>query len=186
MSQETPIYTRTGDAGTTGLYKGPRVSKSSLRVATYGMIDELNSHISAAKTFSNQPDVKKLLERIQHKLMNCASILASELGVAPKEVIPVISEADITGLERCIDYFGRDLPQINSFIIAGSNQAGAMLDIARTACRRTERQVVLLADTEPVNPVIKQFLNRLSDLLFTLERYEHYQSGFGDTMWNKD
>lgn len=185
MSQESPIYTRTGDSGTTGLYKGPRVSKSSLRVATYGMVDELNSHLSAAKVFSNHEDIKKLLERIQHKLMNVASILASELGVAPKETIPVISELDITGLERCIDYFGRDLPQINSFIIAGQNQAGAMLDIARTTCRRTERQIVLLSETEPVNPVIKQFLNRLSDLLFTLERYEHHQSGFGDVMWNK-
>ena len=185
MVQESPIYTRTGDAGTTGLYKGPRVNKSSLRVATYGIVDELNSHISSAKAFSNHQDIKNLLERIQHKLMNVASILASELGVAPKETIPTISELDIIGLERCIDYFSRDLPQITSFIIPGQNQAGAMLDIARTTCRRTERQIALLSETEPVNPVIKQFLNRLSDLLFTLERYEHYRSGFNDQFWNK-
>lgn len=183
--EESKIYTRTGDSGTTGLYKGPRVSKSSLRVATYGMVDELNAAISAAKAFSNVSDIRNLLERIQHKLMNIASILASELGVAPKESIPVISELDVTGLERCIDYFSRELPPINSFIIPGQNQAGAMLDIARTTCRKVERQVVLLSETEPVNPVVKQFLNRLSDLLFTLERYEHHQSGFGDKLWEK-
>lgn len=183
--EEPKIYTRTGDLGTTGLYKGPTVSKSSLRVATYGLVDELNATVSAAKAFSNVADIKKLLERIQHKLMNIASILASELGVAPKETLPVISELDVLGLERCIDYFSRELPPINSFIIPGQNQAGAMLDIARTVCRRTERQVVLLSESEPVSPVIKQFLNRLSDLLFTLERYEHHHSGFGDVMWEK-
>lgn len=185
MEQESKIYTRTGDSGTTGLYKGPRVSKSSTRVATYGMVDELNATVSAAKVFSNHADIKNLLERIQHKLMNIASILASELGVAPTATLPIISEADVIGLERCIDYFTRELPPINSFIIPGQNQAGAMLDIARTTCRRAERQLVLLSETEPVSPIIKQFLNRLSDLLFVLERYEHHHSGFGDVLWEK-
>jgi len=185
MEQEPKIYTRTGDSGTTGLYKGPRVSKSSLRVATYGIVDELNASVSAAKAFSNHSDIKKLLERIQHKLMNIASILASELGTTPKENLPILSEADVFGLERCIDYFTHELPPISNFIIPGQNQAGAMLDIARTVCRRTERQIVLLSETEPVSPVIQKFLNRLSDLLFTLERYEHHLSGFGDMFWEK-
>ena len=183
--EESKIYTRTGDSGTTGLYKGPRVSKSSLRVQTYGMVDELNAAVSAAKSFSNHSDIKKLLERIQHKLMNIASMLASELSTVPKETLPVVSELDVTGLERCIDYFAYKLPPISRFIIPGQNKAGAMLDIARTVCRRTERQVVLLSETESVPPVIQKFLNRLSDLLFTLERYEHQQSGFDDMFWEK-
>ncbi|MFA5010012.1 MAG: cob(I)yrinic acid a,c-diamide adenosyltransferase [Patescibacteria group bacterium] len=198
MEIESKIYTRTGDSGTTGLYKGPstrnatqsvvgggQVSKSSLRVATYGMVDELNATVSAAKAFSNHEDIKKLLGRIQHKLMNIASILASEQSNPPKETLPILSELDVIGLERCIDYFTHELPPISNFIIAGLNQAGAMLDVARTVCRRTERQIVLLSDTESVPPVIQKFLNRLSDLLFVLERYEHHQSGFGDVMWEK-
>lgn len=184
MEQEPKIYTRTGDSGTTGLYKGPRVSKSSLRVATYGMVDELNAAVSVAKVFSNHSDIKNLLERIQHKLMNIASMLAAEAGTAP-DAVPMVSELDVTGLERCIDYFAYKLPPISRFIIPGQNQAGAMLDIARTVCRRTERQVVLLSETESVPPVIQKFLNRLSDLLFILERYEHQQSGFEDMFWEK-
>ncbi len=183
--EEVKIYTKAGDTGTTGLFRGPRVSKSSPRIQTYGAVDELNSAVCVAKNFCNHKDVKKLLERIQYKLMNIASILASELGTTPKENLPVIEEADITGLEHCIDYFNLELPPINQFIISGQNRAGATLDAARTVCRRAERQIVLLTETEPVSPIIQKFINRLSDLLFTLERYEHHQAGLGDTFWQK-
>lgn len=183
--EEIKIYTRAGDTGTTGLFKGPRVSKSSIRIQTYGAVDELNSAVCIAKNFCHHKDVKKLLERLQYKLMNVASILASELGTTPKENLPLITEADVTGLERCIDYFNRELPPISRFIISGQNQAGATLDAARTVCRRAERQIVLLTENEPVAPIIQKFINRLSDLLFVLERFEHHQAGISDTFWEK-
>lgn len=183
--EEVKIYTRAGDTGTTGLFQGPRVSKSSLRIQAYGTVDELNSTVAIAKNFCHHQDVKKLLERLQYKLMNITSILAAELSNTPKESLPAIEEADITGLERCIDYFNRELPPINQFIISGQNQAGATLDAARTVCRRAERQVVLLTENEPVAPIIQKFINRLSDLLFVLERFEHHQAGLGDTFWKK-
>ncbi len=183
--EEIKIYTRAGDTGTTGLFRGPRVSKSSTRIQAYGTVDELNSSVAIAKNFCNHKDVKKLLERLQYKLMNITSILASELSNTAKENIPILEEADVTGLEHCIDFFTNQLPPLDQFIISGQNQAGATLDVARTVCRRAERQLVSLAESEPVSPIIQKFINRLSDLLFVLERYEHHQAGIGDIYWKK-
>ena len=202
------IYTRKGDDGTTGLFNGPRISKASLRVQTYGTIDELNTAIGVAKIFSNVPDIKKLLERIQHKLMNSASILASPLNnTDPARIatparnavttagwhsaaggparLPIITELEVTGLEKCIDYFNTDLLPITTFIVPGQNKAGAFLSVARTTCRRTERMIVSLAETEEVDPVIRKFSNRLSDLLFTLERYEYFAGNIEEKYWEK-
>ncbi len=179
------IYTRKGDDGTTGLFHGPRVSKTSLRVQTYGTIDELNAAIGVAKVFSNVPDIKKLLERIQHKLMNTASILASPLNNIDPARLPVMTEADVTGLEKCIDYFSDDLPPISTFIVPGQNKAGAFLAVARTTCRRTERMIVALSEIEDVDPVIRKFFNRLSDLLFTLERHEYFAGNIEEKYWEK-
>lgn len=179
------IYTRKGDDGTTGLFNGPRVSKTSLRVQTYGTIDELNTAVGAAKVFSNVPDIKNLLERIQHKLMNCASILASPLNNTDPARLPIISGADVVGLEKCIDYFAQDLPLITTFIVPGQNKAGAFLGLARTTCRRTERMLVMLSETEDVDPIIRKFFNRLSDLFFTLERHEYHTGHIPEKYWEK-
>ena len=179
------IYTRQGDDGTTGLFNSPRISKASLRVQTYGTIDELNTAIGVAKVFSNVPDIKKLLERIQHKLMNTASILASPLNNTDPARLPMITELEVTGLEKCIDHFNTDLLPITTFIVPGQNKAGAFLSVARTTCRRTERIIVSLAETEEVDPVIRKFFNRLSDLLFTLERYEYFSGNIEEQYWEK-
>ncbi len=185
--EEQKIYTRRGDLGTTSLFTGGRVSKTSLRIQAYGTTDELNSFLGAAKAFATHPDVQNLLPKIQNKVMNISSMLATQTYTTPERDrrLPTISEQDVDGLERCIDYFSRDLPSISNFLVPGGNKSGAMLDIARTVCRRAERAVVALSETEIVDPVLKQFLNRLSDLLFVLERVEYKHQNIPEKFWEK-
>ncbi|MFH0905670.1 MAG: cob(I)yrinic acid a,c-diamide adenosyltransferase [bacterium] len=184
--EEPKIYTRKGDFGATSLPTGERVSKSNLRVQTYGTIDELNAWLGTAKASARHSDIKKLLGRIQIKLMTIASLLASKaatLEASADERPLAISEADVVGLERCIDYFNLRLPHISNFIVPGQNQSSALLDVARTVCRRAERMVVELSESEIVDPILRKFLNRLADLLFVLERAEYHFANFSDKFW---
>lgn len=173
--------------GTTSLLSGNRVSKTSLRIQAYGTTDELNSFLGAARAFSAHPDIPNLLIKIQNKVMNISSMLATQTynNLERDRRLPTISEADVEGLERCIDYFSQDLPPIRNFLVPGGNKASAMLDVSRTVCRRAERAVVALAETEIVDPILKTFLNRLSDLLFVLERVEHKYQNIPEKFWEK-
>lgn len=164
------IYTRSGDKGKTSLYDNTRVAKDSLRVESYGTIDELNSALGFAKNFVEEEEVYDILRAIQRQLFN----LAGELATTDWDSFPEkITEADIEFLEEKIDHY---LNQMNKkeksmFIIPGSSKASGALHQARTICRRAERRITSLAGEANISPELQKYINRLSDLLYTLARF---------------
>lgn len=179
------IYTRTGDDGTTSLFSGGRVPKHHLRVEAYGTVDELNSCIGMARAQRPYPDTDGYLNRIQHQLFNLGADLATPLD-APSDYVVRVSQSAITWLEASIDRMTEELPPLNYFILPGGTPAGAQIQLARTICRRAERLTVQLAEHEAVGPFVVPYLNRLSDFLFTLARWENFKSGVEEYRWQKD
>jgi cob(I)alamin adenosyltransferase len=177
------IYTKTGDRGDTGLFGGARVSKASMRVAAYGDVDELNSVLGVVCAHAADAARIDELRRIQCDLF----VVGAELAKNPdKEVdlgMTLVSETDIQRLERAIDELDRTLAPLKTFILPGGSMAATFLHVARTTCRRAERAVVLLAQSETVRGELIRYLNRLSDLLFTLARAENQQAGIPDVPW---
>lgn len=164
------IYTKSGDKGTTSLYDNSRIAKDSLRVESYGTIDELNSSLGFAKNFIEDKKVYKIIRNIQRKLFN----VAGELATPDWESFPErISESDIKTLEEEIDYFLEEMNQKEKsmFIIPGSSKASAALHQSRTICRRAERRITALAGESEISPLLQKYVNRLSDLLYTLARF---------------
>jgi cob(I)alamin adenosyltransferase len=177
------IYTKTGDRGDTGLFGGARVSKASVRVSAYGDVDELNSLLGVVCVHVQLPARLELLRRIQGDLF----ALGAELAKNPdKDVdlgMPLMAEQDIVRLEHAIDALDAGLPALKTFILPGGTSAAAFLHVARTTCRRAERAVVLLAQTDAVRGELVRYLNRLSDLLFTMARAENASAGALDVPW---
>jgi len=160
----TKIYTRTGDEGTTGLGDGSRVAKQSLRVEAYGSVDETNAAVGLILAEPNLPTtVKDCLVEVQHDLFD----LGGELCLPGHEAI---SAGFITRLEKQLDDFNAQLPALKDFILPGGGRAASACHLARTICRRAERRVWSLSETEAVNPAGLKYLNRLSDLLFVTAR----------------
>ena len=158
------VYTKTGDSGKTSLYTGERVDKNSIRVQTYGEIDEANSCLGIARSFAQDSIVKdKILE-----LQKLLPMLMADLASHGKD--PLITKENIASLEREMDRIEKILPPMNSFVIPGSSRAGAFLDLARTTIRRAERSFCALSISEDTHEVDRIFLNRLSDLCFLLMR----------------
>lgn len=181
------IYTKTGDKGETGLYGGKRVAKDSLRIQSYGTVDELNSIIGLALTEPGDGEAGEFLVRLQNRLFDLGSDLATPLDYTTSRVpIPRISEELITELEHLIDKFTDAIEPLKYFILPGGTKRAAQLHVARTVCRRAERDVVALSHAEQVNTNTIVFLNRLSDLLFVLSRYENHKAGVPDTKWEKE
>ncbi len=178
-----PIYTRTGDKGTTSLFDGTRVSKSHERVETYAAVDELNSVIGQTLAFlpkSKYKSVAKELETIQHDLFAIGSTLATP------HPIPVIGlENRPKEFETLIDSLTKKLPELKNFILPGGSRSGSLLHVSRTFARRAERRVVTLTEKEEVDQAILIYLNRLSDLLFTLARYINHQEKQKEIKWIK-
>ena len=175
------IYTRTGDQGETGLFGNERVSKAEPRVDAYGDVDELNSVLGVVRTLPFGDDNDALLARIQSQLFDLGAELANRKG---KELgIPLVSEPDITAMERAIDRAEEEVPPLKTFVLPGGSPLAAHLHVARCVCRRAERRVVALASAEPVRPETIRYLNRLSDLLFTLARLANARTGVGDVAW---
>ena len=171
------IYTRTGDDGTTGLGDGSRVRKDSARVAAYGTLDELNSALGVLLAQAGlPPPVNETLTQIQHDLFD----LGGELCIPG---MAMIEDADVTRLETTLDRFNADLPPLKDFILPGGGTAAAHCHVARTVCRRAEREAVALARAETVRPQALHYLNRLSDLLFVLARVLARASGHGEVLW---
>lgn len=170
------IYTRTGDSGTTGLGDGERVNKDSLRVESYGTVDELNSVIGLLLTADVLSDVQSTLNRVQHELFD----LGGELCMPGTTLIP---DAYVEGLENDLDALNQDLPPLKDFILPGGTEAAARCHVARTVCRRAERCVVALARDEEVNPVSVRYLNRLSDYLFVAARVLARAGGGKEVIW---
>jgi cob(I)alamin adenosyltransferase len=185
------IYTKRGDTGETGLAGGQRVPKDSLRIESYGTVDELNSFLGLAlvscyEQSGRDPNIGLLagiMRRVQHELFNLGSILATR----PEDVHPKqarITPAEIAQLEREIDAMNEDLPPLRSFVLAGGTRFNAELHIARTVCRRAERLVVALARQEQVPPEAIQYLNRLSDALFVWSRWAIYILRTPEVLWD--
>lgn len=162
------IYTKTGDKGQTSLYDGSRVDKDSLRVESYGTIDELNSSIGFAAKFVEDEHVSEILLKIQKKLFLVAGELAT---VEESKFSYKIRQDDIEGLEKIIDYFLSKIDQLGAFIVPGTSKASAALHVSRTICRRGERDILSLKKHEYVSDLLVMFINRLSDVLYTLARY---------------
>lgn len=171
------IYTRKGDDGSTGLIGGVRVKKHHLRVDSYGTVDELNAHIGLVRSRMPDTAVLAVLSEIQDRLFTIGSILASAAG--SRMAIPDLHASDIEYLENAIDRMDEQLPSLESFILPGASTKGAEIHIARCVCRRAERLVVELSEAESAAPLVIQYLNRLSDYLFTLARFaDHSEGGF--------
>lgn len=176
------IYTRKGDAGKTSLVDGTPVSKDSLRVETYGDVDEANSWIGAARAHCDDALLDRCLEFVQHRFYNCTSNLATPPGAGFTP--PGISTADIRFLEGAIDRFEERTGPLRHFVVPGGSRASGMLHLARTVCRRAERRLVSLATHEPVDEQVRAFINRASDFLFAAARYANTVTGVSDVHWN--
>lgn len=177
------IYTKTGDDGTTSLFSGGRVPKTHLRVEAYGTVDELNSVIGVARAHQPHPQTDEWLARVQRQLFNLGADLATPLD-AKADWITRMDADTITWLENTIDQMTDELPPLTSFILPGGSLASAQLHVARTVCRRAERIVVALQSHEPLGDHVLLYLNRLSDFLFTLARWENLKAGIAEHTWS--
>jgi cob(I)alamin adenosyltransferase len=176
----TRIYTKSGDAGETSLFGGGRVRKSDPRVDAYGEVDELNAAIGVARAQVGSSRLEPLLERIQDELFTIGSVLATPKDSKAYAHVPKIQDAWIADMERSIDGFDAELAPLSAFILPGGTPLASALHLARTVCRRAERKVVSVP--EPDLQVIV-YLNRLSDLLFTMARVANARAGVKDVPW---
>jgi cob(I)alamin adenosyltransferase len=176
------IYTKTGDKGTTSLFGGKRVSKSDLRIDTYGTVDELNSFIGLVRDQEVNQKRKDMLIEIQDRLFTIGSILATEPGNT-KVKIPSLIEADIVFLEKEIDVMDGELPPMKFFVLPGGHQSVSFCHLARTVCRRSERLIIALHQLEGVDDLVIKYLNRLSDYLFVLSRKMAHELQVEESPW---
>ena len=173
------IYTRTGDAGITGLGDGTRIAKGSLRIAAIGDVDELNSIIGILQTEPMEASIHVVIEGIQHDLFDMGGELCMP-GHA------MMKAERVTALETQIDVWNDTLPPLKEFILPGGSRAAAYCHLARTVCRRTERQMISLNSHEKITAISLQYINRLSDLLFVLCRILNKNAGVPDVHWNNN
>ena len=177
------IYTRTGDSGDTALFDGTRVPKSDGRVAAYGDLDELNAWLGFVGAHQPGGDVSTQLQQIQRDLFAVGARLADPSHrIAGRVTKAAVSMEDVARLERWIDEFDAVVPPLRRFILAGGTPAGAALHVARTVCRRAERAMVQLGEGAFENELL-QYVNRLSDLLFTMARAVNHRAGIADIEW---
>jgi cob(I)alamin adenosyltransferase len=183
MPRLTRIYTRTGDTGTTGLGGGQRVPKDSRRVETYGTVDELNSQIGLALSLGLCERLAAELPRIQNELFDLGSDLATPAVSQARHPVPTVEARHIEHLEALIDELNEVVGPLANFLLPGGSVGAAALHIARTVCRRAERQATALARDEPLGPTVLPYLNRLSDALFVMARYENHERGVAEPLW---
>ena len=181
------IYTRTGDTGDTGLFGGGRVPKNHPRVEAYGDVDELNAAIGFARAIEPMPRIDEVLVPIQRDLFAIGALLATPDREKMRQHLEKarVDNERIEQLEHAIDDGDRELEPLRSFIVPGGTPKAAALHVARTVCRRAERRVVGLADVhdEEIPSLVIIYLNRLSDLLFTLARVANRRAGAGEVTW---
>lgn len=178
------VYTRAGDDGTTALGGGQRVRKDSLRIESYGTVDELNSVIGVAVAAGLHEAMRPAFFVVQQVLFNAGSDLCILEADKERLAVPGVEQRHVAQLEAWIDEWNANLEPLRSFVLPGGDPAAAHLHVARTVCRRAERLVVALAREEPVGPQVVPYLNRLSDLLFVAARYQGKLSGVGDVLWD--
>tara|TARA_R110000868_G_scaffold100129_2_gene275444 strand:- start:4199 stop:4753 length:555 start_codon:yes stop_codon:yes gene_type:complete len=180
------VYTKTGDKGLTGLLGGSRVAKADARIALYGEVDELNSHIGLTRAHTGEGfSQDKLLKHVQSRLFDLGSQMACEPEQRTKFKLPDIEPEHITELEKAIDVMTEDLPQLKNFVLPAGGVAAASAHVARTVCRRVERSFVAFHNEHPndLKDIHLQFLNRLSDYLFILARTLVHHAGQKEEIW---
>ena len=176
------IYTKTGDGGDTALFGGGRVGKEDERVEAYGQVDELNAMLGLARA-EGLGAMDALAADLQSQLFTVGSILATPAGSKAARHIPVMQPEWVGAMEKAIDAFDAELKPLTTFILPGGTKAAAALHVARTFCRRTERRVIPLLRADKIGPEVVVYLNRLSDLLFTMARVANHRAGVEDTPW---
>ncbi len=177
------IYTKTGDKGETSLFGGGRVPKNHARVEAYGTIDELNAALGVALSAGPCEPIDKWLREVQRHLFHLGSDLATPLD-SKSDWVARIEQRQVTWLEDSIDQMTAQLEPLRNFILPGGTPVAAQLHVARTICRRAERQIVALGETAETNDFTVIYINRLSDWLFTLARYENAQKGESEQKWS--
>ncbi|MFT5591066.1 MAG: cob(I)alamin adenosyltransferase [Bradyrhizobium sp.] len=173
------IATRTGDKGTTGLGDGSRIDKDALRVHAMGDVDELNSHIGMLLCEELPPALREELISIQHDLFD----MGGELCIPGYKMI---TDAQVLRLDTLLEKYNADLPALKDFILPAGSRGAAIAHVCRTVCRRAERQIVSLGKVETINDAPRQYMNRLSDLLFVLSRVLNRFGGGSDVLWQKE
>jgi cob(I)alamin adenosyltransferase len=184
MPKLTKIYTKGGDKGMTSLGGGQRVPKESLRVRAYGTVDELNSAIGVALAHGLTPLLAEQLPTIQNELFHLGSDLCFLEADKERFNIPQIEERHVTKLENLTDDMLETVGELTNFILPGGSVGAANLHLARTICRRAERDIVELARMEGVGSFVIPYLNRLSDALFVMARYENHARGIVEPLWD--
>jgi len=179
------IYTKTGDEGLTGLFGGGRVSKDDPRVEAYGDVDELNAVLGVVRAVEMMPRIDEVLVPVQRDLFSIGALLATpDLEKMRQHLAKAqIDEDRIAELERRIDECDRELEPLRAFIVPGGTPKAAALHVARTVCRRAERRVILLQREHEIPQIVVVYLNRLSDLLFTLARVANTRAGAAEVTW---
>ena len=183
MPRLTRIYTKTGDEGLTGLGGGQRVPKDALRVATYGTVDELNSHIGVALALGLCQRLAMELALVQNELFDLGSDLCWPSDDPRRARIPTVEARHVAKLEGLIDEFNGVVGDLTNFLLPGGAPGAAYLHVARTICRRAEREAVRLGRDEPIGEFVLPYLNRLSDALFVMARYENHERAVAEPLW---
>ncbi|MBN2499807.1 MAG: cob(I)yrinic acid a,c-diamide adenosyltransferase [Anaerolineales bacterium] len=184
MPRITKIYTRKGDDGTTALGTTRRVPKDHVRIQAYGTVDELNALLGMALAQGLSDRLAETLPTIQNTLFHLGSDLAFPEEDEKKVAVPRIEQRHVDGLEALIDELNDVVGPLQNFILPGGAPGAAALQLARTVCRRAERAVTTLMQTEQVGLQVLAYLNRLSDLLFVMGRYENHQKGIAEPLWD--
>lgn len=184
MPRLTKIYTRTGDEGLTSLGSGQRVRKDSLRVAAYGTVDEVNSALGVALASGLCDQLAAVVPEIQNELFHLGSDLCFLEEDKQRYQIPQMQARHVERLEALIDELTAVVGPLQNFILPGGSAGAAHLHVARTTCRRAERDVLTLWAEEPIGPFVLPYLNRLSDALFVMARYENHEKGVAEPLWN--
>jgi len=173
------IATRTGDDGSTGLGDGQRVAKDDARVASFGTVDEANAALGLLLAAPLPEDVRALVVHLQHQLFD----LGAELCIPGHAAIHA---ADVSALEQQLDHYNADLPMLKEFILPAGSRAASLAHVCRTVCRRAERSIVALSHAEQIRPHPRQYVNRLSDLMFVLARVLNRFAGGSDVLWQHE
>jgi len=176
----TKIYTRGGDAGETSLGDGTRTSKLDPRIAAFGTVDELNAAVGMVVSGDCSEHIRDVLLRVQNELFDLGADLSVPLE---REGRLRVTQEQVTALERDCDLFNADLPELTSFVLPGGTETAARLHVARTLCRRAERETLSASESVGVDPLALVYLNRLSDLLFILARGANAEAGAGEPLW---
>ncbi len=177
------IYTKTGDSGETSLFDGTRVPKTDPRVAAYGEVDELQAAIGVARAAGLDPDLDEMCVTLQRDLFAVGARLADPRHkIASRVEKAVVTETHVAALEQWIDRLDGEIPELRHFILSGGSPAGAQLHLARAVARRAERAVLSLGP-DAVDPIVIVYLNRVSDVLFTVARAANHRAGLPETQW---